>query len=267
MNWLRSFFKFREKRDDGDVIKPFLEHLEDLRWTALKMATVLIAGMIVSFFFTTELTRIVMAPLETASPGTKIISTDLTEGFMVSLKLSFYAGIILTFPVLLYFVAEFVLPALTRREKRMLLPAIFCGFVLFVAGVVAAYYFMLPKAIKWFIDYSVGLGVEPMLQVGKYFGFVTHLLLACGMLCELPVLVLALSALGLVSYGLLASTRPYAITIILIIVALISPTPDPFSFMALALPVLAIYELCIWIVFFMDRRRRRQEMSPQTIPE
>jgi sec-independent protein translocase protein TatC len=267
MNWLRKFFSFREKRDEGDVVKPFLDHLEDLRVTVMKMAAVLIAGMFVSFFYASELTHIVITPLHTASPDTKIITTDLTQGFMVSLKLAFYAGIILTFPILLYFVAEFVLPALTRREKRMLLPTIASGFVLFVGGVVLAYYFLLPRAIQWFVEYSKGLGFDAMLDAGKYFGFVTHLLLACGLLCELPVVILALSALGLVSYGLLSSTRPWAYTLILVVVALISPTPDPFSFVALAVPVLAIYEMCIWMVYFMERRRRRREMSPQTIPE
>ncbi len=269
MNWLSKFFKFREQRDDGDVIKPFLEHMEDLRWTLIKMLLALIAGMVIAFFFRNDLMHIVQAPLDAVDPNMRIemISLELAEGFMISLKLAFYAGVLLCFPLLLWFAAEFVLPALTRRERRMLLPAILVGFLLFGAGVVASYHMILPKTVQWFANYSASMGLKVTLQAGKYFSFVTHLLLACGLLCEMPVVVLGLSGLGIVSYRLLSATRPYAVTLILILVALIAPTPDPFTFVAMAMPVVAIYEGCIWLVWGIERRKRKKELSPQTIPE
>jgi sec-independent protein translocase protein TatC len=180
---------------------------------------------------------------------------------MISLQLAFYAGIILSFPFLLSFLAEFVLPALTTKERRILVPSIAAGFVLFGAGAFVSYSYVLPTTLSWFSNYAKSMGMDPRWQARDYFGFVTHLTIACGLLCELPVGVLGLAALQMVTYPMLAKTRPYAITAILVLVAVISPTPDPFTFVALALPVVAIYELCIWIVWAMDRRRAREAAS------
>ncbi len=261
MSWLRKIFSFREKRDSGpqrdehgDVVKPFLEHLEDLRVTLFKMAVCLIVGGIVAFCFHDWLMAVVMKPIDDI--GVKVIATDMITPFMLSLKLSFYAGIVITFPFLLYFAAEFVLPALTRRERRFLLPGIAVGFVLFGCGVVISYLYILPKTIHWFFNYAQAMQIEMFLDAGKYFGFVAHLCLACGFLCEMPIVIIALSMLNVVSYRLLSSTRPYASTLILILVAIISPSPDPVTFITLALPVLGIYELCIWIVWLIERRKR-----------
>src|SRR4051812_43383217 len=118
MSWLRQIFSFREQHE-GDVEKPFLDHLEDLRWTLIKMTAVLAAGMIISFCFNQQLLEVLQKPLHDVEPGTQLNITLITEAFSIALSLSFYAGIVLTFPILLYFVAEFVLPALTRKEKRL----------------------------------------------------------------------------------------------------------------------------------------------------
>jgi len=267
MNWLRKLFNFRERRDSGrpgsddpddhggDVVKPFLEHLEDLRGTLFKMAVCIVVGGIIAFCVHDWLMALVKAPL--AGTPVRLVAPDLVTPFMVSLKLSFYAGIVITFPFLLYFAAEFVLPALTRKERRLLLPGIFVGFLLFGCGVVISYYYILPKTVHWFQNYGEGMGVEFLLDISKYFGFVAHLTLACGFLCEVPIVIIALSLLNVVSYKLLAGTRPYAATMILILVAIISPSPDPVTFITLSAPVLGIYEICIWIVFFIERRRAK----------
>jgi sec-independent protein translocase protein TatC len=178
---------------------------------------------------------------------------------MISLQLAFYAGIVVSFPFLMYFFAEFVLPALTSKERRILVPAILVGFVLFGCGAVISYVYVLPSALGYFKNYAKSMGMDPRWQARDYFGFVTHLTIACGLLCELPVGVIGLAALRLITYRMLSRTRPYAITGILVLVALISPTPDPFTFVGMALPAVAIYELCIWIVWFMDRRRAKEE--------
>src|SRR5581483_4228975 len=117
-------------------------------------------------------------------------------------------------------------------EKKMLIPGIFAGTLLFAGGVILAYEFVLPKAIKFFFDYNKQMGLEPsQLTVGKYFSFVSNLCLACGLLCEVPVVILALAKLGFINYQLLARTRSYAVVGVLIVVAIIAPTPDPFTFM------------------------------------
>jgi sec-independent protein translocase protein TatC len=248
MNWLRKLFQFREQTQ-GDVVKPFLEHLEDLRWTVVKMGISLVVGMILAAFYVQDISAVVRAPME----------AWVTDAFMISLQLVFYSGLVLSFPALIYFLAEFVLPALTTQEKRILVPAIGAGFILFGLGAVVSFKLILPMTLKWFRDYTVGMGMDPRWQARDYFGFVTHLTIACGLLCELPVGVLGLAALRLVSHSFLSKTRPYAVTAILVLVAIISPTPDPLTFLALAAPVVAIYEVCIWLVWFIDRRRAREE--------
>lgn len=258
MNWLRRLFQFREQTQ-GDVVKPFLEHLEDLRWTLVKMGVSLVLAMILGFFYVKDISALIRQPLEAIAGKEPLVTLGVTDAFMISLTLAFYSGLVLSFPALIYFLAEFVLPALTTKERRILLPGVGAGFVLFGAGAVVSYKYVLPMTLKWFWDYAVAMGMDPRWQARDYFGFVTHLTIACGLLCELPVGVLGLAALRLVTFQFLSKTRPYAVTGILLLVAVISPTPDPITFLALAAPVVAIYEICIWLVWFMDRRRVNEE--------
>lgn len=262
MSWisklLSKLFSIREQ-SDGDIVKPFLDHLEDLRVMLMKMLLTLGCGTALAFTVRKQIMALLLKPLQSEHNDLHLVEFDLTSPFMISLKLSFYAGIVISFPFLLWFLAGFVLPALTRKEKRLLVPGIFGGFVLFSLGVVAAYEFILPKTIRFFSEYANDVGIAMTLQATKYYSFVCNLAIACGLLCELPVVILALSALGIVSYQLLASTRAYAVTVILILVALIAPSPDPFTFIVMGAPVIGIYELCIWIVWFMERRRKEVE--------
>src|ERR1035437_3133136 len=142
---LQNFFKFREL-PESETSKPFLEHLEDLRWTIVKMAIALLISMIVCLAFRTTLVHIMQAPLHEVDPQVGALrALGITDSITVSFHLAFYAGIVLSFPLLLYFLAEFILPALTAVEKRFLLPAIFASFALFLLGVVVCYFWLLPK--------------------------------------------------------------------------------------------------------------------------
>lgn len=257
---LQKTFKTREQAG-GDVVKPFLEHLEDLRFTIFKMAATLLIGMVVGFIYVKEISAIIRAPLLPVQGNTNLLTLNVTEAFMISLTVAFYSGLVLGFPILLYFAAEFILPALTQQEKKLLFPSLGAGFILFGTGVLLAYKFILPLTLKWFYDYAVRMGMPPTWQARDYFSFVTHLTIACGLLAELPIAVLALAFMGLVSAEFLRNTRAYAYTLILILVAIISPTPDPMTFLIMSVPVLAIYELCIWLVWFMERRRQTQELD------
>lgn len=258
MNWLRKLFAFREQ-SQGDVVKPFLDHLEDLRWTLLKMAVSLVTGMIFAFLYRNEIAEVIRKPLEDLQGNQPLVTLAVTDAFMISLQLAFYAGLVLSLPLLVYFLAEFVLPALTSKERRILLPAVGSGFILFGFGAYLSYRYILPPTLGFFRDYTTGMGMDPRWHARDYYAFVSHLTISCGLFCELPVGVIGLAALRLISYKFLSKTRTYAITAILILVAVLSPTPDPMTFITLALPVLAIYELCIWIVWFMDRRRVASE--------
>ena len=251
---LRDIFKFREL-PDSETSKPFLEHLEDLRWTIVKMAITLVVAMIICFAFRSMLVRIMQAPLrDVGSQVGALKALGITDSIVISFHLAFYAGIVISFPLLLYFLAEFVLPALTAVEKRFLLPAIFVSFALFLLGVFVCYFWLLPKTILFFFRDTESLGWAPTWTVQQYYSFATRFTIGFGLAFELPVVVLALVRFGLITHRFMARTRPYAIVLIFILATIITPTPDILTLIAMGLPMCLLYESCIWIAWFMERR-------------
>src|SRR5438067_11352051 len=169
---LRDIFKFRDL-PESETSKPFLEHLEDLRWTIVKMSIALVLAMILCFCFRSTLVHVLHAPLREVDPTIGALrSLAITDSFTISFRLAFYAGIVISFPLLLYFLAEFVLPALTAMEKRFLFPAIVVSFGLFLTGVLTAYYWLLPKTILFFFRDTQSLGWAPTWTVQAYYSFV-----------------------------------------------------------------------------------------------
>jgi sec-independent protein translocase protein TatC len=146
------------------------------------------------------------------------------------------------------------LPALTAVEKRFLFPAIFVSFALFLLGVMVCYSWLLPKTILFFFHDTESLGWAPTWTVQQYYSFVTRFTIGFGFAFELPVVVLALVRFGLMTYRFMARTRPYAVVLIFILATIITPTPDILTLIAMALPMCLLYESCIWIAWFMERR-------------
>jgi sec-independent protein translocase protein TatC len=254
---LRDIFKFREL-PERETSKPFLEHLEDLRWMVMKMAITLIGAMIACFAFRTQLVRVMQAPLHEVDPQVGALKAlGITDSLVISFHLAFYAGMVISFPLLLYFLAEFVLPALTEVEKRFLLPAIVGSFGLFLIGVLLGYLWLLPKTILFFFRDTQSLGWSPTWTVQQYYSFVTKFVLGFGLAFELPVVVLALVYFGLITYRFMVRTRPYAVVLIFILAAIIAPTPDLLTLFAMATPMALLYESCIWIAWLMERRKAR----------
>ncbi len=262
MSWITKFVKFREK-SDGEVVKPFLDHMEDLRWTIIKMALVQVAAMIIAFYYRTDLVRMLKLPLEKVDPALPhmLVITGIADSFIISLELAFFAGIAMAFPFLVYFLAEFVLPALTRKERKYLGPGIFIAFALFLGGAYIAYQSILPATIGFFYKDAAAMDLHTMWTWNAYFSFASWLCMGFGMMCEIPVIVIVLALLGFISFALLNRTRPYAYTLILVLSAVIAPTPDPMTFVTLSIPVLAMYESCIWVVYLLEVRRKRKSSS------
>jgi len=222
------------------------------------MAIVLIVAMFGCFAFRQRLVLILQWPLkEVGSHVDTLRALGVTDSITISFHLAFYAGIVVSFPFLLYFLAQFVLPALTAIEKRFLFPAIFVSFALFLIGVACCYFWLLPKTILFFFHDTQSLGWTPMWTVQEYYSFVTRFVLGFGLAFELPVVVLALVKFGFVTYQFMARTRPYAIVLIFVLATIITPTPDVLTLIALSLPMCLLYESCIWIAWFMQRRAAR----------
>src|SRR6201988_1901806 len=234
---LCNLFKFREL-PESETSKPFLEHLEDLRWTIVKIAITLGIAMVVCFAFRSTLVRILQAPLpDVGSQIGTLKALGITDSIVISFHLAFYSGIVLSFPLLLYFLAEFVLPALTAVEKRFLFPAIGISFGLFLLGVLVCYFWLLPKTILFFFRDTQSLGWLPAWTVQQYYSFVTRFTRGFGLAFELPVVVLALVHFGLVTHKFMARTRPYAFVLIFVLATIITPTPDILTLIAMGLPM------------------------------
>ena len=182
-----------------------------------------------------------------------------TESFMLSMKLALYAGVIVSFPLLLFFVLQFVLPGLHAHEKRVMWPAMAVGFGLFLSGVFFAYFEVLPRALAFFQAWGDDLGVSNDWRIGDYISFATQFTLLFGLSFELPVVVMVLVKLGLLSYETMAKTRSHAVVAIFIAAAIITPTPDIPTMLLMAGPMVLLYEICIWLAWFDRRKNRMRE--------
>jgi sec-independent protein translocase protein TatC len=178
-----------------------------------------------------------------------------TEGFMLSMKLSFVAGIVVSFPLLLMFILQFVLPGLHSNEKRVLWPAMAVGFGLFLCGTVFAYYLVLPRTLLFFYQWSGDMGISNDWRIGEYISFATQFTLLFGVAFELPVVVMVFVKLGLLGYETMSKTRSYAVVAIFVAAAVLTPTPDIATMCVMAAPMIILYEICIWLAWF-DRRKR-----------
>ena len=185
------------------------------------------------------------------------------EGFMLSMKLSLFAGIIISFPFLFYFILEFILPGLTSKERRMIFPALAIGFGLFLTGVAFAWFVVVPQTLKYFSDYNYQLGVLNNWRVGYYQGFVTSFTLIFGLVFETPVVIMVMVKLGLLTSRVMRNSRGWAIIIILVSSAIITPTGDMLSMSLMAAPMIVMFEICIWLAWFHERRQAKIEAEEQ----
>jgi len=289
---LKKLFKFRERRppkpetsasddpdrqltaeeeadlihhhEDDGLVKPFLDHLEDLRTMFMKIVVTLVLVMIGSFIFRAQIIDFLQIPLEKAEAALgisiQLVSLDVPESMTLSFKLAFFAGLVLSFPLILFYLSEFIFPGLTKREKRYVTPALAVGGGLFLLGVVFCFEVVMPAALEFFHrDAAVVLGINPQWTIKSYYSFVTQMCLAFGLSFELPVVILVLVKLELLSYQLMSRTRAYAVVGIILVSAIITPTTDILTLLALAGPLLILYEICIWIAFFIDRNRKNQD--------
>jgi sec-independent protein translocase protein TatC len=222
--------------------------------------------MLLAFCFHTSLIELVQRPLWKLDPHLpeKLQVLSVTDPMIIVFEVSFYAGIVITFPMLLFFIAQFVLPALTPRERKIVVPVIVASFFLFMVGVLFCYFWVLPQTLAFFFGFARSLQWAPTWQVREYFGFVTQITLAFGLAFELPVVVVMLVYFRVLTSAFLRRTRPFAIVIVFLLAALIAPTPDPVTFLSLGVPMCLLYELCIWLGWFVERAQLKNDEEPMT---
>ena len=225
--------------------------------------------MAISFAFrsSTRRNRRAAAPQVAPDVVDHLQVLSVTDPLVIIFEVSFYAGIVITFPILLFYIAQFVLPALTPRERRIIAPAILVSFALFIVGVVFCYFFVLPQTLGFFFGFAKSLQWAPTWRVRDYFAFVTQITLSFGARVRVPHRVLLLVYMRVLTSGFLRRTRPFAIVIVLVLAALIAPTPDPITFLSLGLPMCLLYEACIWLGWLVERARLKQENKDKTLED
>jgi len=250
----------REEEDSGGLRKSFLGHLEDLRVTVIRVFLSLAIGMIVVIPAAPYILRAIKRPLAAAGkdPETFLRVLEVTSGFSITMRIVFWSGLILSLPFITLFIGQFVFPGLTRRERRAALLSLGSAVALFIAGVAMGYTVTLPIGLQMMFRISEWIGAhQAFVELGNYVSFVLKLLLAFGIAFELPVVVLALGALGIVTQQQLRNKRRHVIVGLMVLAMLLTPS-DPYTMILMALPLIALYELCIWIIWARERRMREQ---------
>jgi len=189
------------------------------------------------------------------------VTLGVGEPFMETLKVSAYAGLLVSLPLILYELYAFILPAFSKREREIALPAMIGVPFLFIAGVVFGYYMVVPPAIKFLQNFNTD-SFEVLVQAQPYYKFVILLLAAMGLLFQIPIGLLALTRVGILTTRQLAKNRRYAVLIIAVI-AMVLPGQDPVTMTVMMVPMYVLFEASILISWIMDRRaRRRQQELP-----
>lgn len=237
---------------------PFTSHLEELRKRIIICLIAVVAGFLLSYGFAEDIFALLVRPLqEQLPPESWLIFTGLTEAFVVYLKLAFFAGLIMASPVILWEVWCFVAPGLYDHEKKYVFPFVISASILFFAGVAFCYLIVFPFSFKFFMSYSTDT-LKPLPAMKEYLSFAFQLLLAFGIIFELPVFILFLSKLGIVTERMLRKQRKFAVVIIFIVAAVLTP-PDVFSQCLMAVPLLVLYEISVLVARIFGRKSAEQD--------
>ncbi len=180
------------------------------------------------------------------------------EAFMLSLSLSFFGGLIISFPLLMYFMLSFIIPGLLEHERRLLYKCVAAGFGLFLAGVTFAYFAVLPRVLSFFYNYSLDMGIANDWRIGYYLTFAAKLVFIFGIVFELPVIIMPLVKLGVLTYDRMRRTRAYALLGCLTAALFLAPAPDPGTMLIMAAPMYGLYELCIFFAW-LDARKAKKD--------
>src|SRR2546423_5759564 len=237
---------------------PFLDHLEELRWRILKSLLAVLLGTIAGWLVLghVDIIEVLKQPIAPYLPGGRLVFTSPAEPFMPTLKVPFALGCLLASPVLIYQTWAFLAPALYEREKRLMVPALAVGVLLFLGGAIACYKWLLPAALKVLLGFQRA-DLSAMITIDRYFGMAVPFVIGCGLIAELPLVVTILAALGVVTPQFLSRQRRYAIVIAAFLAAILTP-PDAVSMMLMLGPLLLLYELSIWCAWVASRRRARR---------
>jgi len=271
-------------KDKGQSLEgemSFFDHLEALRWHLIRSALAIVVFTILAFsFYSWIYDNIIMAPSKGSfwtfrmmcdlgkflhrdmcpgDPNIKLINTEMAGQFTLQIDSSLMIGLVLGIPYLLYEIWLFVKPALHEKEKKAASGFVFYASILFMCGVLFGYFVITPVSLNFLAGYTVSSSIQNLFSIDSYISSVSTLTIATGLVFELPILVYILANLGVLTPKFMKESRRYAIVIILIVAAVVTPTPDMLTMTVVAIPLFLLYELSIGVAGAVQRRKKKRE--------
>jgi len=246
-----------------DVKMPLTAHLEELRSRLIRALLAVAVGFAVCYGIAEKLFELLTQPLLglnttlDQADAVHLIGTGVGEAFFTKLKVSFIGGVFLASPMILYQMWRFVAPGMYTHEKRYALPFVFFGTVFFVGGAYFCYALVLPVGYRFFIEQYATIRINPEIRISEYLTFTSRMLLAFGVTFELPVFTFFLSRIGIVTYRMMLRYTRYAILVIFIVAAVLTPGPDVASQLLMAGPLLLLYAASIGVAYVFGKREER----------
>jgi sec-independent protein translocase protein TatC len=239
------------------------EHLIELRKRLLRILIALGIGFGICYYYKDLVFDIITKPLTQVLPlNSHLVYIGLTEAFFVYMKLAFFASLLVTSPVVLYQIWKFISPGLLPKEKKYIIPFVFSSTLLFLGGVLFGYFIALPPAFKFFVSFN-NQYLQAMISFREYISLFVTFLLGFGLSFELPVFIFFLAKLGIVNAKMLSRQRKYAILIIFIVAAVLTPSPDALSQILMAIPLMFLYEVSIFVAKFAKKEKANSKNNEQ----
>jgi sec-independent protein translocase protein TatC len=238
----------------------FLGHLEELRWTLIKCAVVFAIFVTIIAYRLEDASTILNWPLAQVQADFPKLKQDLVTNspmsvFSVIIDICLMGGVILSLPFWLFFVGQFVAPALTKKEMKIIVPTALASVVLFVCGAAFGYFILTASSIRVAFELNQALGYQVMWTADKYYDLLLWLVLGLGAAFQFPLLVILAVYMGLIEVATLRQYRRHAIVVMFVIAAMVTTTTDPLNMSLFALPLILLYELAIWVSAFIGKRR------------
>ncbi|MDO9529993.1 MAG: twin-arginine translocase subunit TatC [Syntrophales bacterium] len=239
--------------------QPVTSHLEELRKRLIYSFIAVGVSFLICFTFKEWLFKILTLPLIATLPeNSSMIFTSLPEAFFTYLKVSFFGGLFLASPFVLYQIWKFISPGLYVSEKKYAFPFVLFSTIFFVGGSLFAYFVVFPFGFKFFVGFATDF-IKPMLTLKEFLSFSCKLLLAFGIIFELPIFMFFMARIGLVNSRTLSAKRKYAILIAFIVAAVLTP-PDIVTQIMMAIPVMLLYEISIWVVKLSEKKEAKNKV-------
>ena len=232
-----------------------MDHLGELRSRLTRSAVAAVLGFLICYAFSKQLFGIMMMPLmEVMPPESTLIFTGLPEAFFTYVKTAFVAGLFLVSPYIFYQIWQFIAPGLYEHERKYMIPIAAISALFFICGALFGYYIVFPFGFEFFMGYADEM-IRPMPSLKEYFSFSLKLLLAFGVIFELPLFIFFLARLGLVTPASLRKKRKYAILLSFVVAAILTP-PDGITQILMSGPLIILYEISIYVAHFFGKKKK-----------